>query len=109
MRGMSAFSIQAKPSRCRRCARSARIVVGYESIRRRCIKFGRKFARRLERGHQGFDDTFYIDEAFVKIQGVQYDLWRAVDQYGEIIAAGSAAGVIADSPPTGVRRGRAGF
>ena len=28
---------------------------------------------------------FYIDEVFVKIQGVQHYLWRAVDQDGEIV------------------------
>lgn len=61
------------------------IVVSYESIRLWCIKFGPKYARRLKRRHQGFGDTFYIDEVFVKIQGVQQYLWRAVDQDGEIV------------------------
>jgi putative transposase len=61
------------------------IVVSYESIRLWCIKFGSIYARRLKRSHQGYGDTFYIDEVFVKIRGVQYYLWRAVDQDGEII------------------------
>ena len=43
------------------------IIVSYESIRLWCIKFGPKFARRLSRRHQGFEDTFFIDEVFVKI------------------------------------------
>ena len=40
----------------------------------------------------GFDDgtrdtgtLFFIDEVFVKIQGKQLYLWRAVDQDGEVV------------------------
>jgi len=29
--------------------------------------------------------TFYIDEVFVKINGKQHYLWRAVDQDGEVV------------------------
>jgi len=61
------------------------IRISYESIRLWCIKFGPKYARRLRRQHQGFSDTFFIDEVFVKIQGKQYYLWRAVDQDGDIV------------------------
>ena len=61
------------------------IIVSYESIRRWCNKFGPKYARRLKRKHQGYGDTFFIDEVFVKIGGKQHYLWRAVDQDGEII------------------------
>ncbi len=43
------------------------IAVSYESIRLWCNKFGPEFAKRLKRRHQGFGDTSYIDEAFVKI------------------------------------------
>ena len=38
------------------------------------------FERRLRRKHQGFGDTFYIDEVVVMIQGKQQYLWRAVDK-----------------------------
>ncbi len=61
------------------------IVVSYESIRLWCNKFGPKYARRLKRRHQGFGDTFFIDEIFVKIDGQQHYLWRAVDQDGEVV------------------------
>ncbi len=61
------------------------IVVSYESIRLWCNKFGPKYARRLKRRHQGFGDTFFIDEVFVKIDGKQHYLWRAVDQDGEVV------------------------
>jgi len=60
------------------------IIVSYESIRLWCIKFGPKFTRRLSRWHQGFGGTFFIDEVFVKIQGKQQNLWRAVDQDDEV-------------------------
>ena len=61
------------------------IIVSHESIRFWCIKFGRRYARRLKRRHQGHGDTFYIDEVFVKINGKQLYLWRAVDQEGEVV------------------------
>jgi len=61
------------------------ITVSYESIRLWCIKFGSKYAKRLRRRHQGYGDTFFIDEVFVKIQGKQHYLWRAVDQDGEVV------------------------
>ena len=61
------------------------IEVSYESIRLWCNKFGLKYVKRLKRRHQGFGDTFFIDEVFVKIQGQQQYLWRAVDQDGEVI------------------------
>ena len=61
------------------------IGVSYESIRLWCNKFGPHYARRLKRKHNGFGDTFYIDEVFVKIRGQQKYLWRAVDQDGEVM------------------------
>jgi len=61
------------------------ITVSREAIRLRCIKFGALYARRLRRRHQGYGDTFFIDEVFVKLNGKQYYLWRAVDQDGEVV------------------------
>jgi len=61
------------------------IEVSRESIRLWCNKFGPKFARRLRGAHQGYGDTFFFDEVFVKIQGKQLYLWRAVDQDGEVV------------------------
>ena len=62
-----------------------RIVVSYEAIRLWCIKFGPEYAKRLKRQHRGYGDTFFIDEVFVKIQGKQHYLWRAVDRDGEVV------------------------
>jgi putative transposase len=61
------------------------VTVSRESIRLWCKKFGALYARRLKRRHQGYGDTFFIDEVFVKINGRQYYLWRAVDQDGEVV------------------------
>ena len=61
------------------------IAVSHESIRLWCIKFGPRYARRLKRRHPGYGDTFFIDEVFVKINGKQHYLWRAVDQDGDVI------------------------
>jgi putative transposase len=61
------------------------IIVTRESIRLWCIKFGALYARRLKRKHRGYGDTFYIDEVFIKINGKQHYLWRAVDQDGEVV------------------------
>jgi len=61
------------------------ITVSYESIRLWCNKFGPKYVRRLKRKHRGYGDTFFIDEVFVKINGKQHYLWRAVDQDGEVV------------------------
>ena len=59
--------------------------VSYEAIRLWCNKFGPKYATRLKRKHQGYGDTFFIDEVFIKLSGKQHYLWRAVDQDGEVV------------------------
>ncbi|MCP4045425.1 MAG: IS6 family transposase [Gammaproteobacteria bacterium] len=61
------------------------ITVSREANRLWCIKFGAIYSRRLKKKHQGYGDTFYIDEVFVKINGKQHYLWRAVDQDGDIV------------------------
>jgi putative transposase len=54
------------------------IDVTYEAIRLWCNRFGPKFATSLKRKHRGYGDTFFIDEVFVKIDGKQHYLWKAV-------------------------------
>ena len=61
------------------------ITVSREAIRLWCIKFGAIYTRRLKRKHRGYGDTFFIDKVFVKINGKQHYLWRAVDQDGEVV------------------------
>ncbi len=61
------------------------ITVTYEAIRQWCRTFGIAYARRLRhrRGRQG--DTWHLDELFVKLQGRQQYLWRAVDEDGDVL------------------------
>ena len=61
------------------------INVTYEAIRLWCNRFGPRYATRLKRKHQWFGDTFFLDEVFIKIDGKQHYLWRAVDQDGEVV------------------------
>jgi len=61
------------------------ISVSYETIRLWCNKFGSKYANRLKKKHRGYGNTFFIDEVFIRIDGKQHYLWRAVDQDGEIV------------------------
>jgi len=61
------------------------VVVSYETIRRRCKKFGQSFANRLRRRRPRAGDKWHLDEVFIRIQGTQYYLWRAVDQDGIVL------------------------
>jgi transposase-like protein len=56
------------------------VVVSYETVRRWCKKFAASFADRLRRGRPRPGDKWHLDEVFIRIQGVQRYLWRAVDQ-----------------------------
>ena len=40
---------------------------------------------QAEEKHRGYGDTFFIDEVFIRIGGIQHYLWRAVDQDGEVV------------------------
>jgi len=59
------------------------ITVSYETIRQWCQKFGQKYSHRIKKRGGSLGDTWYLDEVFIKINGVQYYLWRAVDQDGD--------------------------
>ena len=48
-------------------------------------KFGQTFAGRLRRRRPRPGDEWYFDEVFVRIQGVQHYLWRAVDREGVVL------------------------
>ena len=61
------------------------VTVTYEAIRQWCLTFGLDYARRLRRRRGRMGDTWLLDELFVKIQGQQQYLWRAVDEDGDVI------------------------
>ncbi len=61
------------------------IIVSYETIRHWSQKFGLEYARRLRKKQGRLGDAWFLDEVFIKIQGKQQYLWRAVDQDGDTI------------------------
>ncbi|GAB2443999.1 IS6 family transposase [Streptomyces incanus] len=61
------------------------VVVSYETIRRWCLKFGQQYANGLRRRQPRPGDTWHLDKAFIKINGEQKYLWRAVDQDGMVL------------------------
>jgi putative transposase len=61
------------------------IVVSYETVRRWCQKFGENFADRQRRRRPRPGDKWHPDEVFIRIQGVQHYLWRAMDQDGVVL------------------------
>jgi putative transposase len=61
------------------------VVVSYETVRRWGKKFGQTFANRLRRRRPRPGDKWHMDEVFIRIQGVQHYLWRAVDQDGVVL------------------------
>ena len=61
------------------------ITVSYETIRRWCQKFAPDYVRKLKRRQGRLGDSWYLDELFVRMNGQQQYLWRAVDQDGDVI------------------------
>ena len=61
------------------------IDVTYETVRRWVLKFGQAYARRIRRRRCRPDDTWHLDEVFVKVGDQQLYLWRAVDSEGEVL------------------------
>jgi putative transposase len=61
------------------------IDVTYEAIRQWCLKFGQDYANRLRRRRPRPGDTWHLDEVFLTINGERHDLWRAVDQDGNVL------------------------
>ena len=61
------------------------IFVSYETIRRWCAKFGQQYASALRRRQPRPGDKWHLDEVFIKINGDQKYLWRAVDQDGNVL------------------------
>jgi len=61
------------------------VEVSYETIRQWSYRFGQDFANKLRRRRPRPGDKWHMDEVFVRIQGRQHYLWRAVDQDGAIL------------------------
>jgi len=61
------------------------IQVSYETIRRWVNHFGPLLAAALRKRRPKPDTTWHLDEVFLKIDGKQVYLWRAVDAEGEVL------------------------
>jgi putative transposase len=58
------------------------IIVSHETIRDWCREFGPDFAAEVKKRRPRPGTTWHLDEVFLKIQGKQKYLWRAVDEDG---------------------------
>ena len=58
------------------------VQLSYESIRKWCLKLGRKFTDVLKKKQAKRTDKWHLDEMVTKINGEKYILWRAVDSNG---------------------------
>jgi putative transposase len=61
------------------------VIVSYETIRRWCLKFGQAYANSLRRRRPQPGEKWHLDEVFIKINGEQKYLWRAVDADGQVL------------------------
>jgi putative transposase len=61
------------------------VIVSYETVRRWCSKFGQAYATELRRRRPRPGDRRHLAEVFVRINGEQEYLWRAVDQDGNVL------------------------
>ncbi len=61
------------------------VIVAHETVRRWCAKFGQQHAGALRRRRPRPGDKWHLDEVFVRINGEQTYLWRAVDQDGNVL------------------------
>jgi putative transposase len=61
------------------------ITDSYETIRNWCLKFGQQYCNQISKNSGQLGDTCFLDEVFIKINGVLHYLWRAVDQDGDEI------------------------
>ena len=61
------------------------VIVSYETVRRWCRKSGQAYANGLRRRRPRAGGKWHLDEVFIKINGAQKYLWRAVDRDGNVL------------------------
>ena len=66
------------------------VQVSYETVRRWVHVFGPGIARRLRARRPKPHGRWHLDEMFVRIDGNQMYLWRAVEAEGEVLDASSS-------------------
>ncbi|MDQ3688339.1 MAG: IS6 family transposase [Acidobacteriota bacterium] len=61
------------------------VIMNYETIREWSLKFGQTYANGLRRRRPRPGDKWHLDEMFIKMNGEDHYLWRAVDQDGNVL------------------------
>ncbi len=61
------------------------VALTYETVRQWCRKFGQGYANALRQRRPQPGDKWHLDAVFIRINGVQHYLWRAVDQQGNVL------------------------
>ncbi len=61
------------------------VTLTYEAIREWSLKFCQTYANELRRKRPRPGDKWHLDEMFVRINGKDHYLWRAVDQDGNVL------------------------
>jgi len=59
--------------------------VSHETVRAWCIRFGPDMAEALRRRKPSRGGTWHLDEMRVMVGGIVHWLWRAVNEYGEVL------------------------
>ena len=61
------------------------IKFSYETIRNWCDKLGQRYCSLIRKNRGQVAYIWYLDELFIKLNGVLHYFWRAVDQDGDEI------------------------
>jgi putative transposase len=61
------------------------ILVYYETYALGAESYVPGYARNLKRRQGRLGNSWYLDEVFIRINGQQHYLWRAVDQDGDVM------------------------
>jgi len=61
------------------------IVVSHQSIKNWNLRFGKLFANELRKRRRKPTRAWHVDEMYIKIQGKNRYLWRAVDSDGTVL------------------------
>ena len=61
------------------------IDISHETVRAWCLKFGPDLAEGLRQRRRPRGCTWHLDEMRILVRGKVHRLWRAVNEYGEVL------------------------
>jgi putative transposase len=59
------------------------ILISHETVRNWCNKFGSMFTEVIKKRERKPTNKWHLDEMNIKVNGIKYILWRAVDSEGQ--------------------------